>query len=99
MQRVKKIWKANGKLEGYSQALAGIMASCGTTYRHATSPGANANPRVSQFDIEKPVIQFAICMITSLPRLRILLHRALESLKTLDSAAVHTLSHSARHQP
>jgi hypothetical protein len=40
MQKVKNIWKANGK-------------------RQATSLGAKENPRVSQLEIEKPVIQFA----------------------------------------
>jgi len=41
--------------------------------RHATSFGANENPSVNQLEIEKPVMQFAICIMTSLPRLRILL--------------------------
>lgn len=39
--------------------------------RHETLPGANENPSVNQFEIAKPVMQFAIWMIISLPRLLI----------------------------
>lgn len=41
--------------------------------RQATLPFANEKPSVSQFEIEKPVMQFAIWMMTSFPRLLILL--------------------------
>lgn len=72
MQRVKNIWKARGNWVS-CQYRDGSAEGEGWHTRHATSLGAKEKPRVSQLLMLNPVIQFAIWMMTSLPRERILL--------------------------
>jgi len=72
MRDVSEYFKEFSKLEAIQ-----IWKASGNL--HATDPLVNEKPSVSQLDIEKPVMQFAIWMITSFPRLLILLVSACQT--------------------